>query len=114
MTSRPRTRRSSSGGTDATVRADTSNATISFEGSLSAAAQSLQTSNESIYLRLPAGSSFALDAQTSGGAEVVVQGFDVRTTGSAGEGTLQGAVGTGGPSITLRTSNQNIEVRALP
>lgn len=99
-------------GEDATVRADTSNATISFEGSLSDAAQSMATSNESIYVILPAGASFGLDAQTSGSADVIVLGFDVRTTGAVGEGTLQGTVGTGGPSITLRTSNQPIEVRA--
>jgi len=100
-------------GEGATVRARTSNASISFEGTLSDAAQSLETSNESIYLRLPAGSSFGLDARTSGGPEVLVQGFDVRTTGAAGEGTLQGTVGVGGPSITLRTSNKAIDVSAL-
>jgi hypothetical protein len=44
----------------------------------------------------------------------VVKGFDVRTTGAVSEGTLQGTVGTGGPSITLRTSNKSIEVSALP
>jgi hypothetical protein len=100
-------------GEGATVRADTSNATISFEGSMSDAAQSLQTSNESIYVLLPAGASFGIDAQTSGGAPVIVEGFEVRTTGAASRSTLQGTVGTGGPSITLRTSNKSIEVRAL-
>ncbi len=100
-------------GTGATVRARTSNATVGFEGTFADAAQSLETSNESIYVRLPAGSSFALDARTTGGAEVVVQGFDVRTTGAASGGTLQGTVGSGGPSITLRTSNKDIEVSVL-
>jgi hypothetical protein len=101
-------------GTEATVRADTSNASISFEGTLADAAQSLSTSNEGIFVRLPASSSFALDAQTSGGAHVLVTGFDVRTTGAVGDSTLQGTVGTGGPAITLRTSNKNIEVSVLP
>jgi hypothetical protein len=101
-------------GDGATVRADTSNATISYEGSMSDAAQSLETSNEAIYLRLPADASFGLDAQTSGGAGVLVQGFEVRTTGASGGDTLQGTVGTGGPSITLRTSNKPIEVSVLP
>jgi hypothetical protein len=101
-------------GTGATVRADTSNASLSFEGTFSDAAQSLETSNESIYVRLPAGSSFGLDAQTSGGGHVVVTGFDVRTSGAAGGATLQGTVGTGGPSISLGTSNKNIEVSVLP
>ena len=101
-------------GSGVTIRARTSNATVDFDGALSDGAQSLETSNESIFVRLPAGSSFGLDAQTSGGAHVVVTGFDVRTTGAAGGDTLQGTVGTGGPSITLRTSNANIEVRSLP
>ncbi len=99
-------------GTGATVRASTSNATASFEGTFSDAAQDLETSNESIYVRLPAGSSFGFDAQTSGGAHVLVTGFDVRTTGAVGDSTLQGTVGAGGPSITLRTSNANIVVSA--
>jgi len=101
-------------GEEVTIRARTSNATVDFDGTLSDAPQSLETSNESIYVRLPAGSSFGLDAQTSGGAHVVVTGFDVRTSGAAGGDILQGTVGTGGPSITLRTSNANIEVRSLP
>jgi hypothetical protein len=101
-------------GTGVTVRAATSNATIAFDGTFSDAVQSLETSNDSIYVRLPAGSSFAIDARTSGGAEVIVVGFEVRTTGAASGSTLQGTVGTGGPSITLRTSNRNIEVRTLP
>ena len=49
---------------------------------------------------------------TSGTARVA--GFDVRTTGASGGDTLQGTVGTGGPSITLRTSNKPIEVSVLP
>ncbi len=101
-------------GEGATVHAKTSNATVGFDGTFADGAQDLETSNESIYVRLPAGSPFALDAQTSGGAEVVVTGFDVRTTGAVGQGTLQGTVGTGGPSITLRTSNKTIEVSVLP
>ncbi len=101
-------------GDGVTARARTSNATVGFDGTLSDAATSLETSNESIFVQLPAGSSFGLDARTSGGAEVLVQGFEVRTTGAVGEGTLQGTVGSGGPSISLRTSNKSIEVSALP
>jgi hypothetical protein len=40
------------------------------------------------------------------------KGFEVRTTGAAGGATLQGTVGTDGPSITLRTSDKNVEVSA--
>ena len=91
----------------ATVR--TSNKGVEIDGS---GTFDVETSNESIYVQLPGGSSFALDARTSGGAEVVVTGFDVQTTGAASSGTLQGTVGAGGPSITLRTSNRNIQVAA--
>ena len=35
---------------------------------------------------------------------MTLDGFVIRTTGAASGDTLQGAVGTDGPSITLRTS----------
>jgi phage baseplate assembly protein gpV len=98
-------------GTDATVRASTSNGDLSFEGTFSGGPQALQTSNNPITVRLPATASFSLDARTSN-ADVTVDGFSIRTTGAASGGTLQGTVGTGGPSITLRTSNAPIVVSA--
>jgi hypothetical protein len=98
-------------GAGATVRAATSNGQISFDGTLSDAAQAMETSNERIDLRLPADASFGLDARTTN-AEVTLDGFDIRTTGAASGSSLQGTVGTGGPSITLRTSNNPIVVSA--
>lgn len=98
-------------GTAATVRAVTSNGDVSFEGTFSASPQDLETSNGPIAVRLPAGSSFALDASTSN-AKVTLDGFEIRTTGAASGDTLQGTVGDGGPSVTLRTSNAAIVVAA--
>jgi hypothetical protein len=98
-------------GTRATVSAQTSNAQITFDGTLSDEPQFMETSNDRIDVRLPADASFGLDAQTSN-AEVRVEGFTIRTTGADGDATLQGTVGTGGPSITLRTSNNPITVSA--
>jgi len=99
------------GGTGVTVRAVTSNATIGFDGALSDEASSMRTSNENIYLFLPTGASFSLDASTSN-AGITLDGFTIETTDPLGGDTLRGQVGTGGPSITLRTSNKVIEVRA--
>jgi hypothetical protein len=98
-------------GTAASVRAVTSNGDLSFEGTFSPGPQDLATSNGSMTVRLPSGSAFALDAATSSGT-VVVDGFEVRTTGAASRDTLQGTVGVGGPSIMLRTSNGAIVVSA--
>jgi DUF4097 and DUF4098 domain-containing protein YvlB len=98
-------------GTDATVRAVTSNGDLSFTGTFSDGAQDLATSNGSITLRLPAGTSFGLDASTSNGT-IALDGFEIRTTGAVARDTLQGDVGAGGPSITLHTSNGAIVVSA--
>ena len=98
-------------GTDAVVSARTSNGSIGFDGTFGDGAQSMETSNEGIFLRLPADASFGLDASTSN-ASITLDGFDIHTTGAASDDTLQGTVGTGGPSITLRTSNKAIVVAA--
>lgn len=98
-------------GTEATVRAVTSNADVTFEGTFSGGAQGLQTSNAPITVRLPASASFGLDASTSN-SSITVDGFEIRTTGAATDDTLQGTVGSGGPSIVLRTSNAAIVVSA--
>ncbi len=98
-------------GTLATVKARTSNGSIAFDGTISDAAQSMETSNQGIELRLPAGSGFELDAETSN-ASVTLTGFAIRTSGAASRATMRGTVGDGGRSITLRTSNAAIVVRA--
>jgi DUF4097 and DUF4098 domain-containing protein YvlB len=98
-------------GTGATVRVTTSNGSIAFDGTISNAAQSMETSNAGIDLRLPANAGFELDAETSNAA-VTLTGFAIRTTGSASQGAMRGTVGSGGPSIRLRTTNAAIVVRA--
>ena len=98
-------------GTAATLRASTSNGDLSFKGTFSDGAQQLRTSNNPITVRLPADASFALDASTSN-ANVTLDGFSITTSGAASGATLQGTVGTGGPSVTLRTSNAAIVVSA--
>jgi hypothetical protein len=98
-------------GTDASVRAVTSNGDLTFEGTLSEGIHDMKTSNGPITVRLPAGSSFELDASTSN-AKVTLDGFEIRTTGAVSEDTLQGTVGEGGPSVTLRTGNGAIVVSA--
>lgn len=98
-------------GTRATVQARTSNGSVTFDGTFSDGAQSMGSSNEGIFVRLPADASFGLDALTSN-ARVTLDGFVIRTTGAASGGALQGTMGTGGPSIILRTSNAAIVVSA--
>lgn len=98
-------------GTRATVQARTSNGSVTFDGTFSDGAQSMGSSNEGIFVRLPADASFGLDALTSN-ASVTLDGFVIRTTGAASGGALQGTMGTGGPSIILRTSNAAIVVSA--
>ncbi len=97
--------------TDATVRAETSNADVTFAGSFSDGAQRLVTSNSSITVRLPAGASFELDAETSN-AGITLDGFSIHAGGAAAKGSLRGTVGSGGPSLELRTSNNAIVVAA--
>lgn len=53
---------------EATVTASTSNAPITFSGSLGAGAHTFETSNGDIELTLPGDAAFQLDGQTSNGA----------------------------------------------
>lgn len=99
-------------GDAATVRVHTSNGDVSFEGTFSDEAQGLETSNNPITLRLAPDAVFGLDGATSNG-EVTVDGFAFTTTGAADDDRLQGRVGSGGPSIVLRTSNAAIVVSAV-
>jgi DUF4097 and DUF4098 domain-containing protein YvlB len=99
-------------GTSATVRVHTSNGDVSFEGTFSSGAQDLETSNGPVTVRLSPDSSFRLDAATSNGT-VTVDGFAITTTDPVDADALHGTVGTGGPSIILRTSNASIVVSAV-
>jgi DUF4097 and DUF4098 domain-containing protein YvlB len=65
------------------------------------------TSNSSINLRLPDGVNAKLKATTSNGS--VTCDFDVNVTSKA-KTRLEGVIGSGGPTITLDSSNGNIRL----
>jgi len=95
--------------TDAAVRASTSNGEVAFAGTLAAGAQSFETSNAAISLRLGADATFGLDLETSN-AKVTV-GYPVTTSEAASETRLVGRVGAA-PAIAIsaRTSNGGITI----
>jgi len=66
-----------------------------------------ESSNGSINLRLPQGVSARLKADTSNGS--VSSDFEV-TVSSKGKTHIEGTIGSGGPNITLDTSNGNIRL----
>ncbi len=98
-------------GTDATLSVRTSNGDVSFDGTLSDSPQRVTTTNNPITIRLPATAGFTIDARTTN-AEVVLDGFTLKTTAPATEVAKQGIVGVGGPWLVLRTSNAAIVVSA--
>jgi len=98
-------------GTDATLSVRTSNGDVSFDGTLSDSPQRVATTNNPITIRLPATAGFTIDARTTN-AEVVLDGFTLKTTAPATEVAKQGIVGVGGPWLVLRTSNASIVVSA--
>jgi hypothetical protein len=98
-------------GTDATLGVRTSNGDVSFDGTLSDSPQRVATTNNPITIRLPATAGFTIDARTTN-AEVVLDGFTLKTTAPATEVAKQGIVGVGGPWLVLRTSNASIVVSA--
>ena len=98
-------------GTDATLSVRTSNGDASFEGTLSDSPQRVATTNNPITIRLPATAGFTIDARTTN-AEVILDGFTLKTTAPATEVAKQGIVGVGGPWLVLRTSNAAIVVSA--
>lgn len=98
-------------GTDATLSVRSSNGDVSFDGTLSDSPQRVATTNNPITIRLPATAGFTIDARTTN-AEVVLDGFTLKTTAPATEVAKQGIVGVGGPWLVLRTSNAAIVVSA--
>jgi DUF4097 and DUF4098 domain-containing protein YvlB len=67
------------------------------------------TSNGGITVRLPAGTNAAISAHTSGHDRIQTD-FDVTVHGQLARSRLDGAIGSGGPRIDLRTSNGNIRL----
>jgi DUF4097 and DUF4098 domain-containing protein YvlB len=90
------------------LRLDTSNASINFtlekwkNNDIYA-----DTSNSSINARLPEGVNAKLKATTSNGS--VSSDLDVSVT-SKGKTHLEGTIGSGGPAITLATTNGNVRL----
>lgn len=68
------------------------------------------TSNASITVRLPAGVSAQVKAQTSNAS--ITTDFDV-TTRRVSKNELEGTIGSGGPLLTLTTSNGSIKLLKL-
>ena len=96
---------------DATADLRTSNGALTFAGSLRAGNHAFETSNGPIELRLPTGSSFTVDAETSNGSTST----DFPLAGVATKDALRGTVGPAGEasatSIAARTSNGSIDLR---
>ncbi len=73
----------------------------------------LSTSGGSVDLRVEPSAAFRLDASTSGG-RVQAEGLTVQLeSGGAGRDRLVGAVNGGGPTVRLRSSGGNINVKPL-
>jgi len=71
----------------------------------------LETSGGSIEVSIDPAANLNLNASTSGGS--VSSDVPVRSTGTFGHSHLQGAIGSGGEELRLRTSGGSIHIRAL-
>jgi DUF4097 and DUF4098 domain-containing protein YvlB len=69
---------------------------------------SLATAGGSITLQLPQDTHASLEATTSGGR--VTSDFPLTTTRIAAGNDLEGAIGDGGPPISLHTSGGSIHI----
>ena len=70
---------------------------------------SLTTTNGELHLQLPRASRFGLDATATRGD--IDTDFDFNVTRGARYAETHGTVGSGGPRITLTTTNGSIAVR---
>lgn len=91
-----------------TVRLETSNGPIRYEGAIDVGENTLETSNGAIEVVVRGTPSFILDASTSNGS--VGSRFAV-LEGTKSDTKLTGKVGDGAGRLVLRTSNGPIEVR---
>jgi DUF4097 and DUF4098 domain-containing protein YvlB len=67
-----------------------------------------RTQNGGISVRLPEDSSARIDAITSNGS--ISSDFDIATHGQISKNRLEGVIGSGGPILTLATSNGGIHI----
>jgi hypothetical protein len=92
------------------VQATTSNGNIRVKAAkLPANGATYNTHNGNITVELPDGVNLNLVARTMNGG--VNSDFDVTATGSFSPRSLRGRIGSGGPVLTLTTSNGNISIR---
>jgi DUF4097 and DUF4098 domain-containing protein YvlB len=101
---------------EAIVNAESTNGNVAFTGTLSKGTHSLETSNGSIDLKLPATSQFQFAASTSNGS--VTSRFPGLQTksGRAGSNRLAGLVGSGPVAevdLKLETSNGTITIEPV-
>ena len=92
------------------VAARTSNGQISYTGALANGKHSFHSNNAGIVITLPSNTNFNVDANTSNGK--ITSDFLVSVSGNMSDTELHGSVGQNpGISISLDTSNGNIEIR---
>lgn len=70
-----------------------------------------RTTNGSVRVSIPADSEFELAARTSSGK--IVSDFELSAVIQESKKRLEGTVGNGGPTITLRNTNGSIELEAI-
>lgn len=92
---------------DALVSAQTSNAGLSFSGSLLPGTQTFETSNGDLTLTLPGDSAFTIDGSTSNGS--VRTDFPLELTDS----TIHGSAGVS-PETTIHAETSNGDLAVMP
>lgn len=94
-------------GVNGSLRVGTGSGNISAQG-VPAGDWNLHTGSGNITLRLPAQTSFSLDAHTDSGR--VATRRPLTMAGTVKKGTLEGTVGKGGPRLELRAGSGNIQI----
>lgn len=97
---------------NAVVRAETSNGSLGFSGTLDPGEHLFRTSNASLALMLPADSEFTIDGRTSNAS--VSSNFPTLTVGD--DSLLGSSTEDGQPGVRIRaeTSNGNLTVASQP
>lgn len=91
------------------IKVDTSNGSINLTvDSLKGNDIIATTSNSSITVRLPANTSAQLEATTSNAS--ITSDFDVTVRGTQSKNRLEGTIGSGGPRLSLNSSNGAIKI----
>lgn len=92
------------------VVAGTTNGDIRVRtNSIPSAGATYRTTNGQIVIELPAGIGANLEARTTNGT--INSDFEVTVSGSISPRSLRGRIGSGGPTLSLATTNGNIRVR---